>query len=315
MARKNQESVGNFIGRLLYYAFFILILASGVYGYFVWLDSYKSTHPEIIEAIPSGYVEEQPFEGILLWDEQLVYAPQEGVLNYLSPKPRRVAKGENIAALDGAAVKAPFTAYFIPALDGQEGHWTYSRLWPDFNPFPFFRPAVLLENGIMLRRGAPIGKLVPQPQNLRCIAYLDRSPSLERSFKMNNPVISIKTALDDKEIKAEVVAFKSLGQKAKVYLRLPFFPPELLKSRGFNAHVVTGAQRGVMIPDTAVITRGGQNLVFVLRGNQIESRDIDGFPVIDNKNNKNFFVMHGLRPGDRMIRDADGIQDIDIRIW
>ena len=79
MARKNQESVGNFIGRLLYYAFFILILASGVYGYFVWLDSYKSTHPEIIEAIPSGYVEEQPFEGILLWDEQLVYAPQEGV--------------------------------------------------------------------------------------------------------------------------------------------------------------------------------------------------------------------------------------------
>lgn len=315
-ARKNKKNRGdNFISRLIYYALFMLILFAGFKTYFWWLDNYRLSHPDIIEAIPSGYVEEQPFDGILLWDEQLIYAPQDGILNYLSPSPRRVSKGENIAALDGAAVKAPYPAYFYPALDGQEEHWTYSRLWPDFAPFPFFRSAVLLENGIYLRRGAPIGKLVPQPQNLRCIAYLDRSPSLERSLKMQNPAISIKTELNGKEFRAEVVAVKSSGQKAKVYLRLPFFPPDFLKSRAFSAHVVTGAQRGVMIPDTAVITRGGKNLVFLLSGNQIISRDIDGFPVIDNKNNKNFFVMKGLAPGDRMIRRADEVQDVTMRIW
>ncbi len=311
---KHENKNNNVIGRMLYYALFLAIFWGGFELYFYWLNNYKSSHPDIIEAMPSGYVEEQPFTGILLWDEQLIYAPDDGVYNYPDPKPRRVSKGEIIAALDGIAVHAPFTAYFYPALDGQEGHWTYARLWPDFSPFPYFRPAVLLENGILLRRGAPIGKLVPQPQNLRCIAYLDRSPSLERNFKMQNPSVNIKTALDGKEFKADIVAVKSSGQKAKVYLRLPFFPPELLRTREFRAHIVTGSQRGVMIPDTAVITRGGHNLVFLLQGNQIISRDIDGFPVIDNNNN-NFFVMKGVSPGDRMIRDAEDVQDVNMRIW
>ena len=70
------------------------------------------------------------------------------MFTYPSPLPRRVAKGEMLAALDGVAVRAPYPAYFYPALDGQEGHWFYAKLWPDFAPFPFFRPAVLLDNGI-----------------------------------------------------------------------------------------------------------------------------------------------------------------------
>ena len=311
--------LGRVLGRLIYYALFLLILLGAVWGYFFWLNAYRRSHPEIIEAVAAGYVEEQPLEGILLWDEQLVYAPQDGVFTYLSPLPRMVSKGDSLAALDGTAVRAPYPGYFYPALDGQEGHWSYSRLWPDFGAFPFFRPAVLLENGIQLRRGAPIGKMVPQPQDLRCIAYLDSTPSLERTLRAKNAFIRFKIDPEGKERKAEVVAIRSAGpserpqrgQRVKVYLRLPFFPPSALRSRAFSARVVAGEQHGVMVPDSAVITKGGRNYVFLLQGNQILSRDVDGFPADD----RNFFIVKGVAPGNSLILDARDVQEGTLRVW
>lgn len=307
MTRRGDE----FLSRLVYYVLFLLILLAAIRIYFSWLDSYRLSHPQIIEAFAAGYVEEQPLEGILLWDEQPVLAPQDGVFTYLSPLPRRVAKGEMLAALDGVAVRAPYPAYFYPALDGQEGHWFYAKLWPDFAPFPFFRPAVLLENGIQLRKGAPIGKLIPQPQTLRCIAYLDGTPSLLRSLRMRRAAIRIKMEPEGKERKAEVVSFKTMGQKVKVCLRLPFFPPEALRSRSFSARVVAGDQQGVMVPDSTVITKDGRNVVFLLQGNRILSRDVEGFPADAG----HFFIVRGVMPGNKLILDADTIQESIVRIW
>ena len=306
MTRRGDE----FLSRLVYYVLFLLILLAAIRIYFSWLDSYRLSHPQIIEAFAAGYVEEQPLEGILLWDEQPVLAPQDGVFTYPSPLPRRVAKGEMLAALDGVAVRAPYPAYFYPALDGQEGHWFYAKLWPDFAPFPFFRPAVLLENGIQLRKGAPIGKLIPQPQTLRCIAYLDGTPSLLRSLRMRR-AIRIKTEPEGKERKAEVVSFKTMGQKVKVCLRLPFFPPEALRSRSFSARVVAGDQQGVMVPDSTVITKDGRNVVFLLQGNRVLSRDVEGFPA----GMGHFFIVRGVMPGNKLILDADTIQESIVRIW
>lgn len=295
--------------------------------YLSWLDEYRLAHPAVVEAVSASYVEEQPLDGILLWDEQLVYAPQSGAYTYPSPRPRRVSKGEMIAALDGTAVRAPYPAYFYPALDGQEGHWTYSRLWPEFAPFPFFKPAALLEDGSLLRKGAPIGKLVPQPQALRCIAYLDSTPAIERMLHGPGAVLRIKLAPDDKELKAEVVAVKSagptgsssqgdlgatlMGQKIKICLRLPFFPPDLLRSRAFSAQVVTGEQQGVMLPDSAVIVKDGRHVVFLVQGNRAVSQDVDGFPVGGEK----FFVVKGLSPGNTLIRDAERMPRDILRIW
>ena len=222
-----------------------------------------------------------------------------------------VAKGEMLAALDGSPVKASYPAYFYPGLDGLEGNWVYSKLWPDFAPFPEFQDASLIENGTAMSRGEPIGKLVPQPQVLRCIAYLDTSPSLERALRnKENPTIRIRTEYEGKERKAEVVAVKSSGQKLKVYLRLPFFPPAVLRSRSFKANVVTDVQKGIMVPDTAVITREGKNKVFILQGNSPVLQDVEGFPADE----KNFFIEKGVRHGDKLILDANRINEKE-RIW
>ena len=302
--------------RLVNYAIMVIIFITGYNIYKLWYENYKLSNPQLIEAMSTNYNEEQPLKGILLWDEQLIYAPQNGILTYPSPRPRFVSKGEMLAALDGVAVKAPYSAYFFPGLDGQEGNWVYAKLWPDFAPFPEFQNASLIENGTILQRGDPIGKLVPQPQILRCIAYLDSSPSLLKAVSnKDNPTIRIRTEQEGKERKAEVVAVKSSGQKLKVYLRLPFFPPNMLRSRAFTASVVTDIQKGVMVPDTAVITRDGKNMVFIVQGNSTELHVVEGFPADD----RNFFIEKGVQPGNRLILNADAInsniKDENIRIW
>ena len=302
--------------RIINYAIMVIIFMTGYQVYKLWYDNYKLSNPQLIEALTTNYNEEQPLKGILLWDEQLIYAPQDGILTYPSPRPRFVSKGEMLAALDGVAVKAPYPAYFFPGLDGQEGNWNYAKLWPDFAPLPEFKDASLIENGTMLQRGNTIGKLIPQPQVLRCIAYLDSTPSLLKAVSnKDNPTIRIRTEYEGKERKAEVVAVKSSGQKLKVYLRLPFFPPNVLRSRAFTASVVTDIQKGVMVPDTAVITRDGKNMVFIVQGNSTELHAIEGFPADD----KNFFIEKGVQPGNRLILNADAInynlRDENIRIW
>lgn len=298
--------------RLLYYSLLLFIFLMAYRVYRTWYEDYKNSHPQIIEAVTTNYSEEQPLDGILLWDEQLIHATQDGILTYPSPRPRMVAKGEILAALDGSPVRAPYPAYFYPGLDGQEGNWVYSKLWPDFAPFPDFQASTLIENGTIMKRGDPIGKLVPQPQILRCIAYLDTSPSLARALRnKNSPTIRIRTEHEGKERKAEVVAVKSSGQKLKVYLRLPFFPPGLLRSRRFTASVVTDVQKGIMVPDTAVITRDGKNKVFILQGNSPMLHDVEGFPADE----RNFFIEKGVRHGEKLILDAGTIKDEHERIW
>ena len=298
--------------RLLYYSLLIFICLMGYRVYSSWLEDYKLSHPQIIEAVTTNYSEEQPLDGILLWDEQLIYATQDGILTYPSPRPRITAKGEILAALDGSAVIAPYPAYFYPALDGQEGNWVYPKLWPDFAPLPEFEEAHLIENGTHMRRGEPIGKLVPQPQILRCIAYLDTTPSLERALSnKDNPVIRIRTEYEGKERKADVVAVKSSGQKLKVYLRLPFFPPSVLRSRKFTASVITDVQKGVMVPDPAVITKEGKNQVYVLEGNSPVAKEVEGFPADE----KNFFIEKGVRHGEKLILDAEVIKNENERLW
>ncbi len=307
------------IARILYYTIIVIIIFGAYRIYKIWYENYVLSTPRIIEVMATNYTEEQPLNGILLWEEQLVYAPKNGILTYPSPRPRLVAKGENLAAIDGRAIQAPYPAYFIPALDGQEGNWVYSRLWPDFAPFPEIQSAELFENGTMMRRGDPIGKLIPQPQTLRCIAYLDSSPSLNRNLGVKDAVLKIKLDAENKEHKAEVVAVKYSGLKLKVCLRLPFFPPNVLKSRKFSARIVTGIEQGVIIPDTAVIMKDGKSMVFLVQGNSPLLKEVEGFPVWGNSmyDEKNFFIEKGVVPGNRLILNAGKFDpsNKNIRIW
>lgn len=314
-ARKRAKSATGSPGRwslpknIFYYGATLIIAVAVVKGYLFWWDHYKMQHPEVVQAAVMGYVEELPLDGVLVWDEQVLTAPRDGVLTYPSPRPRRVSKGEAVAAVDGAAVKADTPGYFIPALDGQEGKWVYSKLWPGVSQFPAFERAKPIENGKRLRAGEPVGKLIPQPQELRCIAYLDRTASLEREIKRD--FIDIRMEANGKIQRAAIRASSSMGQKIKVYLTLPFFPPSFLTTRAFSCSVLTGERRGVSVPDTAVVLRGGKLGVLLVQGSMTEFTEIDGFPVDEYS----FFVTKGVMPGNVVVRHADRVKEGVVMLW
>ena len=70
------------IQQILYFSLLTVIFFFGYRVYRTWYENYKLSHPQIIEALTTNYNEEQPLEGILLWDEQLIYAPNDGILTY-----------------------------------------------------------------------------------------------------------------------------------------------------------------------------------------------------------------------------------------
>jgi hypothetical protein len=304
--RSNKKKLGIF-KKLVYYTI-ILALAVGVIElYLLWLNNYNMLHPEVVQVVAMGYVEELPLDGVLIWDEEIVVAPRDGVLTYPSPLARRVAKDEPLAALDGVAVKASVPGYFVPALDGQEGQWVYSKLWPGISDFPFCPPTRLVESGVRLFKGEPIGKLVPQPQDLRCIAYLDKTLSLSRDI--GRGFIDIKTESNGKSRQAAVRASFNAGQKIKVYITLPLFPPSLLMDRNFSCSVLTGDRQGVSVPDTAVVLREGKLGVLMVQGSVTKLTEIEGFPADEGS----FFVTKGLAPGNVVVKYAGKVKEGVVR--
>ena len=295
--------------KLIYYAVFLSLVVGVIKVYLYWLDDYNALHPEVVAAVAMGYVEELPLDGVLIWDEQLLTATRDGVLTYPSSLPRRVMKGEAVAALDGVAVKAAAAGYFIPALDGEEEKWTYSRLWPGISAFPQLGALETLDNGARLRKGDPVGKLVPQPQDLRCLAYLDKTVSLMQD--VNNGFIEIRAKPDDKTQRAVVRAHVDAGQKIKVYLTLPFFPASVISARNFTCSVLTGNRRGAAVPDTAVVQRGGKTGVLMVLGSVTEFTEVEGF----STEKDNFFITKGVLPGNVVVLYADKIKEGVVRLW
>jgi hypothetical protein len=144
---------------------------------------------------------------------------------------------------------------------------------------------------------------------LRCIAYLDRTVSLERDLKRD--FIDIKMEANGKTQRAEVRTASIIGQKIKVYLTLPFFPPSFLNSRAFSCSVLTGERRGVSVPDTAVVPRGGKLGVFVVQGSMTEFTEIEGFPVDEYS----FFITKGVAAGSVVVRHAERVKEGVVMLW
>ena len=288
-----------FLKKLFHFVIIIGLVWGVGRGYLLWLKYYNSVYPKIVRAKAVEYVEELPLEGVLLWDEEVVEAPRDGVVSYTSLSPKRVAKGDTVAAIDGHPVRVNMAGYFLPAFDGEEGDWTYAKLWQGISLFPSVKSATMESNGIRTNKGKPLGKFVPQPQELRCIAYLDKTLSLEDDVK--NGFINIKTEPDGKRQKAVVRTFIDVGQKYKIYVTLPFFTPELLISRAFSCTVVTESRQGISVPISSVLAMDGRHGVLLVKGGVLQFAVVEGHPM----DRDSFFVTKGLTAGDVLVLQGD----------
>jgi len=308
-----KEFVPALFRRFLYFFLILVIAVGAVYIYFLWWERRESLNPDVVSAVPYTHTDRIPARALLLWREEIVVSRWSGPVTFPSSVPRRVPKGETLAAVSASsgkmAVKADKTGYFIPALDGMEGKWTYAAFWNGMAPLPpapipqFFGAETFVE------KGRSVGKLVPQPQDLRCILYADVTPSLERDIKAG--FVRVKTKETEWPAKAEVRVSRFLESKVKLYLTLPFFPASAIASRELDLLLEAGERSGVSVPESAVLLREGRLGVLLVDGNVVSFKAVRGVPVEGGQ----FFITEGLKPGHIVVLHAQSGKEGKIRLW
>ncbi|MCL1941182.1 MAG: hypothetical protein FWG09_04495 [Synergistaceae bacterium] len=297
------------IRRFFYYGIVLLISGAAFIIYFSWLDSYIYSHPAVFQANSGTYAQEIPFEGVLLWEEELIYASGPGTVSYPSLKPRRVRKGELLCNINGKALNSPDAGYFIPALDGYEGNWKYSELWPGTSPLPSPPRASAIQNGTYIEARHPVGKLIPHPQELRAIAWVDYTQPLMQDIDRGR--VKIKRNENDWGLWAEVRTKIQISQKIKLYVTLPFFTPEMTEARTFSWKINIGDRNGIYVPNSSVIFRNGVMGVYIIKGNEAIFKEVEAFHADED----NFFITSGVIPGDMLILDAGKAREGQVNVW
>ena len=292
----------------------LLITCVWIYAFKAYFDHYDSLHPEIAWAVPWVQVDVVQADGILLWDEEMISAPADGTVKYtLGLGPVRVPRGAIVARVSSgnamADIKSKSDGYFVAGTDGSEEKWKYSALWPGMKELPNPAPLKMADDGARVKKGDWIGKIVPQPQELRFIGYVDETDDMRDRLASNR--IMAKMDMLDTPSRAYVRVFETFGHKAKIYINVPWFPLQSLMSRKYKLLIETGETSGVTIPETAVTARDGKKGTFVVRGSDASFVEVKG-RVIDGSK---FLVTDGLKIGDAVIVDGYGGREGRVRLW
>lgn len=305
----------SFLRKISYWLLASCIIMLTISLYMVWYRYNASIHPEIIKADPFFYAEELPLEGWLVWDEEMINSPSSGIISYTYPgqivKVSRgailghVRNGERISA----KIKAVKEGYFIPATDGTEGTWNYPFLWNSFGNIS--EPHLIwYRNEGQVRKDQTVGKIVYQPQRLKCVAFADLTPELEKDLKDGR--IRIKHDPLDLPREIRVRVYKMLGtHKVQIYLDLPFFPLDIIGSRRVSYTLYTGEKAGVIIPESCLVMKNGIEGVYRVKGNYSEFKRVEGMPL----DAQNYFVSRGLKPGNLVILKGSKAREGRIKLW
>ena len=304
--------------RIVYRAFYALLIAAiaalWTYAFRSYFDHYDSLHPEITWAAPWVQVDVLFSRGVFLWNETVLSAPRAGTVRYpKGTEPVRVRKGAVVAriASGGAAydVRAPQEGYFVAGVDGAEGSWRYASLWPGTDEMPSIAPLQTIGQGRSVKKGDPIGKIVPQPQDLRFIGYVDLTGDVEKKLASNRVMVKMDPL--DTPSRASVRVHEIIGHRAKVYLSLPWFPPGTLKTRSSRLIIEAGETSGLAIPETSVTVRRDTTGAFVLTGSEARFVPVKG-RVIDGSR---FLVTSGIKLGDAVIVDGNTAKEGRVKLW
>lgn len=296
-----------------YWALFVAILAGSAAAYFAWWSNFRSLRPEFTVAEPLSIREKARTRAVLLWSESVLSAPLEGVVHYpQGTEAVRVSKNEVVAEVVSgsrrAVILAPNSGYFLPGLDGLEGKWNFSDLWPGDGQLPGAAKFRRIGEGSRLRKGDPLGKILPQPQELRAIAYVEADRAIRKQIE--NGVLLFALS-GERPQRASIRAVQDFGPKVKVYLSLPSFPIGIPYTRAQEIEFSHGEEKGVVLPESAILQKEGKMGVFVFVSGKLEYHPVLGLPLPGAR----FLVTEGLRPGDLVLTRAEAGAERKVLLW
>ncbi len=302
--------------RLMKVFMVVLIFAMAVGFYLFWaLRPQHELVPPMFMPQPYYYEEEQPVQALLLWREETVVSPVQGMVQLAAgQQASAVAAGDVVATVlsrgRGTPVRVSSRGYFLPALDGAEDSWDYSTLWLGSGLLPAAPKIAWVRDLAPLEKNKTVGKLIYLPQQPRAIFYLNLTDTLRAA--LDRGTISIRRESRGPKWSAHVRVFVKYDElRAKVCLDMPYFPIDMVRSRETRFLVCSDEDSGLIVPDTAVTIRNGTYGVFELVGDRIVFRGVAGKPVGDGM----FFVSSGLAPGNPVILNAENAEEKRVRLW
>jgi hypothetical protein len=303
------------LGRAIIYCFsFAAIVAIWVFAFRSYFEHYDSSHPEITWALPWIQSDTIIASGVYLWNETPLASPASGAVRFPNgPGPVRVAKGAVVARVGSGNsfkdVRAPHEGYFVAGTDGSEGSWRYPVIWPGLDELPTASAVTMLKEGQSVRNGAYVGKLIAQPQDLRFIGYADLVGNLEQDLASDR--LMVKMDALDTPSRAQVRVYEKVGHRVKMYLTVPWFPPDAVLSRNCKMIIEAGSLTGVSVPETAVVVREGSRGAFVLKGSEAAFTKIEGKSI----GGARFLVTNGIRLGDAVIVNGHSAREGRVKLW
>lgn len=297
--------------RVTYWLGVVVIAALWVLAFKSYFDRYEYLHPEITWAIPGIDTQIIRVKGLLLWKENVLLSPASGALSYpLGRGPVRVARGAVVARVGGREVKAYQQGYFVAGKDGQEARWRYSALWPAKRAelSKQFDLQYLPENTAAMR-GQIVGKIIEQPQELRFIGYMPMRGDVAEQIKRKK--LRVRIDSEDTVSSAKIRVTQKSGDMTKIYLTMPWFPPELVPSRNYTLIIDAGQTEGALVPQSAILEKGGRTGIYMVRGARVVFVPVEGKRLPNDK----FLVTKGISVGDAVVEDAAAAREGRIQLW
>lgn len=297
-----------------YWIAVVLIIAVWIWAFKLYFERYEYLHPEITWAVPGTDNKTVPVRGVLLWKERLVNANISGVVTYpQGTGPVRVSRGSVVARISSGGtvrdIKAYQQGYFVAAVDGKEGTWRYSEIWPESSAPPKLMPIKKMKDGFVAGSGQAVGKLIEQPQELRFVGFAKDVGDISEQLK--NKKLRVKMDGVDTISVADVRVALPVGGKVKMYLTIPWFPPELLMSRSYTLTVDAGRTDGSVVPESAVIRSDKEIGIYMVKGSRVVYKKIEGRSIAAGI----FLVTKGISVGDAVVEDASKAREGRIQLW
>ena len=297
--------------RITYWLGVAAIAALWAWGFKSYFNRYEYLHPGITWAVPGIEIGVIKVKGLLLWKETVLKSPASGAVLYpLGRGPVRVARGAVVARVGGLEVKAFQQGYFVAGFDGKEGAWRYSELWE--KNADFFRKKVdlrLVEENALVVRGVEIGKIIEQPQDLRFLGYMKPKGDAEEQIRRKK--FRVRMDVDDTVSRADIRVTQKSGELTKIYVTMPWFPPDLVLSRNYTLTIDAGLTKGALVPESAILEKNGSRGLYLVRGARVIFTPVEGIMIENNR----FLVTKGVSIGDAIVENAAEAREGRIQLW
>ncbi len=302
---KRQKKQKLLVRRLLGLAALLLVVFALVITCRVVADRVSGLRVEVEETRKGVFEEIVTGSALVVQEETVIYAPEEGHFENLVRERERVRRGEVIGKFftqDGGfsrKVTAPAAGVVIYHTDGLETLMTPATV-ENLRPQVFSYSIRLVRGlGAPVGRGEAFAKIVNNLKpNALVVRLTDKTDILTKGQQ-----VEVRSRGKDLG-KAQVVAVQQVEDYALVGLVMGQFAIDLADVRVLPIELVVWRQEGIIIPRKALITKNGNTGVYCLRKEAVVFRQIE---VAAKKADQ--AMVRGLEPGEYVITTPELVRE------